>query len=773
MAQVSFPGVYIQEVPSGVRTITGVSTAIALFIGMAKRGQINTPTTVLGFTDFTRAFGDDITQGEMTDQVRQFFLNGGQQAIVVRIANQATSSSLTLNTVSGGTIVLKAKSEGEDGRSIRARVDFNTQSPERTFNLTLFRELIDANGNARIDETEVLKDLSVDSADPRFITTVIAQSSRLVTVDSMSTVTPTNGYSVGGRLVSITGPAPTSFDALVVAAVKATQAGNTGTKGQFKITLPSLGTKTVVVQPATATVSPTQLKGFINDAFGSSTDVVNVEYLTQGDTQYLKITAAGTEDVILDRASELDIGQALGLGVAQGGLEVGAFSTGRPVPSGLVSVVDDTGAATPLLQLADTQKTTLVSVNITGPQAPFPAASAIQFLTTTDRLRTGTVSSVPHLFNVRQNLKAIADAVNAGAPGKWRAEVQGYRLAILPVFGLASDGANHVISTLSTDLSTGGNIFDGVATSGPAASSATGGSDGFPPQAGDYQAAFQKVDEVVDLFNILILPRSAKDAQNIRATIWGDASSFCLDRRAFLLVDASADVKTVDDMLAEILKLRVGLVKDHGAVYWPRVKIARGSLLVPIDPSGSIAGVMSRIDSSRGVWKAPAGIEADVRGVLGLDVLMSDPQNGLLNPQTVNALRSFPNGIVSWGARTVDGFDNSGNDDFKYVPVRRFELFIEESLVRGLKFAVFEPNDEQLWSQIRLAVGAFMNNLFRKGAFAGKTSREAYFVKVDSETTTQNDINLGIVNVVVGFAPLKPAEFIVVTIQQQAGQVQV
>ena len=152
---------------------------------------------------------------------------------------------------------------------------------------------------------------------------------------------------------------------------------------------------------------------------------------------------------------------------------------------------------------------------------------------------------------------------------------------------------------------------------------------------------------------------------------------------------------------------------------------------------------------------------------------MSDRENGLINPQALNAIRVFPSGVVSWGARTMDGFDNSGNDDFKYIPVRRFTLFIEESLVRGLKFAVFEPNDEPLWAQIRLAVGAFMNNLFRQGAFAGRTTRDAYFVKVDSETTTQNDINLGIVNVVVGFAPLKPAEFVVITIKQKAGQVQV
>ena len=132
---------------------------------------------------------------------------------------------------------------------------------------------------------------------------------------------------------------------------------------------------------------------------------------------------------------------------------------------------------------------------------------------------------------------------------------------------------------------------------------------------------------------------------------------------------------------------------------------------------------------------------------------------------------SFPHGVVSWGARTMVGFNNSGNDDYRYVPVRRLALFIEESLYRGLQFAVFEPNDEPLWAQIRLAAGAFMNNLFRQGAFQGQKASDAYFVKVDSETTTQNDINLGIVNVVVGFAPLKPAEFVIITLKQLAGQV--
>ena len=192
-----------------------------------------------------------------------------------------------------------------------------------------------------------------------------------------------------------------------------------------------------------------------------------------------------------------------------------------------------------------------------------------------------------------------------------------------------------------------------------------------------------------------------------------------------------------------------------------------------MDPSGAMAGVMARTDGNRGVWKAPAGLEATIRGVTGVQHQMTDPENGVINPAALNAIRLFPAGVVSWGARTLVGFNGSGNVDDKYLPVRRTMLMIEEALARGLRFAVFEPNDEPLWAQIRLAAGSYMNGLFRQGAFAGAKSTDAYFVQCDSTTTTATDINLGIVNVLVGFAPLKPAEYVVLTVKQIAGQVQV
>ena len=177
---------------------------------------------------------------------------------------------------------------------------------------------------------------------------------------------------------------------------------------------------------------------------------------------------------------------------------------------------------------------------------------------------------------------------------------------------------------------------------------------------------------------------------------------------------------------------------------------------------------MARTDASRGVWKAPAGTDADLRGILGFDVRLTDLENGVLNKLAVNCMRAFASGFVNWGARTLDGSDDIGSE-WKYVPIRRLALFLEESLYRGTQWVVFEPNDEPLWSRIRLNVGVFMDGLFRQGAFQGSSPKEAYFVRCDATTTTQADRNLGIVNIQVGFAPLKPAEFVVITIQQIAG----
>ena len=282
-----------------------------------------------------------------------------------------------------------------------------------------------------------------------------------------------------------------------------------------------------------------------------------------------------------------------------------------------------------------------------------------------------------------------------------------------------------------------------------------------------------------DLFNLLCIPPDVREG-NTSVLVYQSAMAFCVDRRALLLVDAPAEWGSAGAITQSNNAALTGLglngdAARNAALYFPRViesDPTRQGQLDTFVPCGIVAGVMARTDTQRGVWKAPAGLDAALNGVQGLATTLTDAENGMLNPLGVNCLRSFPLvGPVVWGSRTLRGADLLA-DEYKYVPVRRLALYIEESLFRGTQWVVFEPNDVPLWAQIRLNVGAFMHNLFRQGAFQGQTPNEAYFVKCDKETTTQNDINLGIVNIVVGFAPLKPAEFVVIQLQQMAGQIQ-
>jgi hypothetical protein len=283
-----------------------------------------------------------------------------------------------------------------------------------------------------------------------------------------------------------------------------------------------------------------------------------------------------------------------------------------------------------------------------------------------------------------------------------------------------------------------------------------------------------------DLFNLLCIPPDTRDGDTSK-DVYGPAMRFCRDRRAMLIVDppnswGANKVTAAATAQAGLAGLGLnGTEARNAALYFPRVIESdplRDGQPDTFVPCGIVAGVMARTDTTRGVWKAPAGQDASLNGTSGLQVNLSDAENGMLNPLGINCLRTFaPAGRVVWGSRTLRGADQLA-DEYKYVPVRRTALFLEESLYRGTQWVVFEPNDEPLWAQIRLNLGAFMQSLFRQGAFQGKTPREAYLVKCDRETTTQDDINRGVVNIVVGFAPLKPAEFVIIKIQQLAGQIE-
>jgi phage tail sheath protein FI len=276
-----------------------------------------------------------------------------------------------------------------------------------------------------------------------------------------------------------------------------------------------------------------------------------------------------------------------------------------------------------------------------------------------------------------------------------------------------------------------------------------------------------------DLFNILCIPPYNGTA-DVGSTVITDAVAYCEKRRAFFLIDSPSGW-TDKDKAKNGVTAFVGTPSKNAALFFPRLtkpNPVNDYQMEDFAPCGAVAGIFARTDTNRGVWKAPAGLDATLVGVPKLSVPLTDAENGELNPLGVNCLRTMPAvGAVVWGARTTQGNDQLASE-WKYIPVRRTALYIEESLYRGTQWVVFEPNDEPLWAQIRLNVGAFMNTLFRQGAFQGMTPKDAYFVKCDKETNPQNDVDRGIVNIIVGFAPLKPAEFVVIKLQQIAGQIQ-
>jgi Bacteriophage tail sheath protein len=304
----------------------------------------------------------------------------------------------------------------------------------------------------------------------------------------------------------------------------------------------------------------------------------------------------------------------------------------------------------------------------------------------------------------------------------------------------------------------------------------TGGDDGDPPGAGDYTDFFGKLKKVRDV-NIILLPGQymPKDGTGNPAIDAAVAHCETMGSR-MVLIDPPPGFEL--DQAATVSALSLS-TSTYAALYYPWVKISNPfynrdtnpnvPTTLTVAPSPFAAGIWARTDGTRGVWKAPAGVEASVRGVAGLEFTIEDGDQDQLNPEGVNCLRKLPSfGAVIWGTRTLS---TKANPEWRYVPVRRTAIYIESSIYNGIQWAVFEPNDHRLWSSLRANIGAFMDGLFRAGAFQGQKASDAYFVRCGlGDTMTQDDIDRGMVIAIVGFAPLKPAEFVIVRIQQKVGQ---
>lgn len=523
------PGVYIEEIPSGVRTITGVATSVTAFIGRAQRGPVNVPTLISSFGDFQRTFGGLWLDGPMSYAVRDFFLSGGGQAVIVRLYVNPTSpvgdgrARFETSGSPPGDLPFLAAEPGAFGNRLRMRIDAvgNAEDPSNElrnrYGSPLYNLTVWEGEETSPSRREFIRNVSTTANSPRRVDRVLEVESRLIRLDTAELAVPAGG---------------------------------------------------------------------------------NLPVSNSGGAAY---EASGGSD---------------GLGLT-------------------------------------------TNAHFLGDEAT----------------RTG--------------MRALDNA---------------------------------------------------------------------------------------DLFNILCIPPDSRGG-NVPAGVYTGALSYCVQRRAMLIVDPPVEWGSPATAAAASFSTAVGvsgLEARNAAIYYPRVKQADPQREGQVDTfvaCGLVAGRMADTDTRRGVWKAPAGVDVSVPGIVELATPLNDSENGTLNNLGVNCFRTFPvYGPVIWGARTMRGADQMA-DEYKYIPVRRLALYIEESLFRGTQWVVFEPNDEPLWAQIRMNVGAFMHTLFRKGAFQGSKPSDAYLVKCDRETTTQDDINRGVVNVLVAFAPLKPAEFVVIQIQQLAGQI--
>jgi phage tail sheath protein FI len=807
----TYPGVYIQELTSPVHPITGVATSIAAFVGYTATGIDNRAELIFSFSDYQRLFGGLAPDSELSYAVQQFFLNGGSEAYVVRVpkdqavqANVAfanlTFTALSSGAWANGQLLIDVDTGGlsqslpqqltptgtstVDGKSLTTIVKINQwlifPGDTTPYQITA----IDPSGNSlTVNGTPAaaLPETVIVVNDPTAFNLTITNRAD-GTVESFPNVSlngnqanyvlnVVNDYDNGSQLIGVQtagvlsstlAPAVsgTVGKGLAIAAIDIAIAGSTAAAGTMTLTGGSSA-----VSGSGGTTFGTDVK--VGQFLTFSTDTTNTLYQVGGisGASALSLTTSYT---------------GAALGVAQNGASATIVNTTVPTSK-------DYGVQLALTDPAPSPAPFPIDVKVFARNTPLPqtisglaaqlqkAINAVLAIQMPGASAQCTVAGIPLSQAIRVNvlLPQLPDAVLTVTTPSSLSNLQDASALLGFPGSITANVAHYALGT--------GNSSWGQETSSGAGSDGSG-----LPTTGDLigePSLFTGIYALdkVDIFNLLCIPDATRAVPGNPAaldgtvdpnSIYSTAIAYCDSRRAFLLLDCPPYVNTVSGAID--WKTTGLTVNDpNGAAFFPRLRLPdplNSYALRTFAPCGVVAGLYARIDSDRGVFKAPAGTEATLTGVQALVYKLTDAENGALNPLGLNCFRTFPvYGSVLWGARTLVGADATPNQ-WKYVPVRRVALFIESSLYQGTQWVVFEPNDEPLWSAIRLNIGSFMQNLFVLGYFQGQTPAQAYFVKCDSETTTQTDIDNGIVNIVVGFAPLDPAEFVVIQIQQITGQ---
>ncbi|MEK6210283.1 MAG: phage tail sheath C-terminal domain-containing protein [Pseudomonadota bacterium] len=651
MTTVSYPGVYVEEIPGGARPIEAAGTSTAVFVGLAEKGADDAAVRVSSWEEFQKAYGGFISASYLAEGVFSFFNNGGRQCYIARVTpSDAVRADVTVQNRANPAVAgikFLARNKGAWANYLVLTTENATADPGNGFKLIIRRqaerEVVPTNV-ADLPTLETHDNLVMDPDSPSYAVKVLKRDASLVEMESLPANTSLQrGFHRSGALTA----------ALPLSAATSKFMINVDDDGYQEVTLDgaalaagapladvatNIESKVQVLAKKKGSTPPDAFTAF-NCAVEGTSLVLRSGTNKTGSAENLK------SSVRIQNAPTNNAAVKLKLGEGNGGLSEDALAVRRPANAAAVQLGDNA--------------------------APLGAVTA---------------------------------------------------------------------ATLGVD---------GVA----------------PLNEQNYANAFTRLNDKND-FSLLAVP-------GIGTTQMMDLGVAYCANRPLQDVFYVGETGKFDDTVAEAEAFRKSLTKanSYGAVYFPWIRAldpsGRTPGAVPLPPSGYVAGLYSRIDGARGVWKAPAGTEASLNGVVGLTTELTDVQQGNLNPISVNCLRRFDlAGVIAWGARTV-----SSDPEYKYVPVRRTAIMLRKSIYDGIQWAVFEPNDHRLWSALRTNIGAFMNSLFRAGAFQGEKANDAYFVRCGlGDTMVQDDIDRGQVIVLVGFAPLKPAEFVIVRIQQKAGQ---
>ncbi|HEV8579143.1 MAG TPA: phage tail sheath C-terminal domain-containing protein [Thermoanaerobaculia bacterium] len=644
------PGVYIEEIPSGAKTIEGVATSITAFVGPARKGPAGEAVLIHSLDEYIATYGGVYSETDaMGLSVTAFYQNGGKDAYIARLVSTnppaAASSRLLVGENTGGANVVKvsASSVGTWGDDVRIRVVKPTATDPA------FALEVGHLENQKFVADEVFSNLSMNSSSSDYVLTRVNGVSKLVTVSLEPAAVPSNGanqYQNG----SLTSGAALGSGATVFS-------GAGGVQDNMTMTL--------------------------------NIDGLGAKKITLGTKASLALTGANAAD-----------GQLL----------------------------------------ADAIKAAVVALGPT--QTPYKDFTAVYGGDRKFVLTSGSKSPSSSVVVYSGDLATFIKVDPASNP----VAVQG-AAKVIPQALLGAGGIGETLG---------------------------GGTEG-APGASDYTAFFgQKLIKIRDASIIVLpgqsIPQSGAGNDAVAAAIAHAEAT----QRSMVIIDPAPGVEL--DSAGDVDQLAL-TTSTYAAMYYPWVEVSNPFFkpdngtkpTLPVAPSAFAAGMWAKIDGRRGVWKAPAGVETSLLGVAALQFNVGDGDQDQLNPLGVNALRKLPGfGHVIWGTRTLS---TKANPEWRYVPVRRTAIFIEQSIYNSIQWAVFEPNDYKLWGSLRSNIDAFMNGLWRSNAFQGEKASDAYFVRCGlGDTMTQADIDRGEVIVIVGFAPLKPAEFVIVRIQQKVAQ---